>query len=212
MDKYKETFETWNKIANLYQDKFMDLSLYDETYDFFCNILKDNQINIFEIGCGPGNITKHLLSKKPNLKITAIDIAPKMIELAKANNPTASFKVMDTRKLDEIDEKFDAIMCGFCLPYLSETDSSKLLYDVNKLLTKDGVFYLSFINGAPSKSGYISGSTGDRTYFYYHTLEYIKNQLFKNHFKILKSFEVKYPKADDFEIHTIIIGEKIGSI
>lgn len=209
MDKYKETFETWNKIANLYQDKFMDLDLYNETYDFFCTILKENQLNIFEIGCGPGNITKYLLSKKTNLKITGIDIAPKMVELAKSNNPSANFKVMDTRNLDKVNEKFDAIMCGFCLPYLSETDSSKLLYDSNKLLTQDGVLYLSFIEGSPTKSGFISGSTGDRTYFYYHTLKEIRNQLFKNHFEILKSFEVKYPKGNDFEIHTILIAKKI---
>ena len=209
MDKYKETFETWNKIADIYQDKFMDLNLYDETYDFFCNILNENQITIFEIGCGPGNITKYLLSKNNTLKITGIDIAPKMIELAKSNNPSANFKVMDTRKLDEVNEKFDAIMCGFCLPYLSKTDSSKLLYDAAKILAKDGILYLSFVQGSSSKSGYISGSTGHRTYFYYHSIGDIKKQLLKNHFEIVKSFEVKYPKAAEIEIHNIIIAKKI---
>ncbi|WP_236010765.1 hypothetical protein [Flavobacterium chungangense] len=39
MDRYKETFETWNKIAKLYEDKFMNLNIYDETYDFFCSFL-----------------------------------------------------------------------------------------------------------------------------------------------------------------------------
>ncbi|WP_029273658.1 class I SAM-dependent methyltransferase [Flavobacterium sp. KJJ] len=209
MDPYKETFETWNKIASLYEDKFMTLSLYNETYDFFLETLKQNQLNIFEIGCGPGNITKYLLSKNPDLKIKGIDIAPKMVELAKINNPSASFEIMDTRKLDEVNEKFDAVMCGFCLPYLSEEDASKLIYDANTLLTTKGILYISFIEGKPSQSGFISGSTGDRTYFYYHTLEYIKNQLFKNHFEIVKSFEVQYPKADDVEIHTIIMAKKI---
>jgi 2-polyprenyl-3-methyl-5-hydroxy-6-metoxy-1,4-benzoquinol methylase len=209
MDKYQETFETWNKIANLYEDKFMNLNLYDETYDFFCNILKQEQINIFEIGCGPGNITKYLLSKNSDLKIKGIDIAPKMVELAKLNNPSASFEIMDTRKLDEINEKFDAIMCGFCLPYLSEEDASKLIYDAKTLLTTKGILYISFIEGKPSQSGFISGSTGDRTYFYYHLLIDVENQLLKNHFEIIKAFEVKYPKADDVEIHTIIIAQKI---
>ncbi|KOP39913.1 MULTISPECIES: class I SAM-dependent methyltransferase [unclassified Flavobacterium] len=210
MDKYQETFETWNKIANLYQDKFMNLSLYDETYDFFCNILKQEQINIFEIGCGPGNITKYLLSKNPNLKITGIDIAPKMIELAKANNPSANFEVMDTRELSSLNQKFDAIMCGFCLPYLSEKDCSQLIIDSEKILSNNGILYLSFVQGKSSESGFISGSTGDRTYFYYHTLEDVRNQLFESNFEILKIFEVNYPKADNVEIHTIIIAKKIG--
>lgn len=37
MDRYKETFDTWNKVASLYQEKFMDMSFYDETYDFICS-------------------------------------------------------------------------------------------------------------------------------------------------------------------------------
>lgn len=210
MDKYQETFETWNKIANLYEDKFMNLSLYNDTYDFFYNTLTQEQINVFEIGCGPGNITKYLLSKKTSLKITGIDIAPKMIELAKANNPSVNFEVMDTRELSSLDQKFDAIMCGFCLPYLSKEDCSKLIIDSAKILLNNGILYLSFVAGNPSQSGFISGSTGDRTYFYYHTLEDIKNQLFINNFEIIKLFEVKYPKGENVEIHTIIIAKKNG--
>ncbi|MEL1253463.1 class I SAM-dependent methyltransferase [Flavobacterium sp. DGU38] len=206
MNKYKETFETWNKIANLYEDKFMNLSIYNETYDFFCGLLKDQQ-KVFEIGCGPGNITKYLLSKRPDLKITGIDIAPKMIELAKINNPSADFKIMDTRKLNELNEKFDAIMCGFCLPYLSESDCSKLIKDSAQILTKNGILYLSFVQGDSSKSGFISGSSGDRTYFYYHTLEDLKTSLLENNFDVIKLFDVSYPKTDDVEIHTILIAK-----
>ncbi|TDO95651.1 class I SAM-dependent methyltransferase [Flavobacterium sp. 245] len=209
MDKYQETFKTWNKIANLYEDKFMNLSLYDETYDFFCNTLKQEQINLFEIGCGPGNITKYLLSKNPNLKITGIDIAPKMIELARANNPSANFEVQDTRELSSLNKKFDAIMCGFCLPYLSDEDCSQLIVDSEKILYNNGVLYLSFVQGKPSESGFISGSTGDRTYFYYHTLEDITNQLLMKNFEVIKLFNVNYPKAEDIEIHSIIIAKKI---
>ncbi|GGF02667.1 class I SAM-dependent methyltransferase [Flavobacterium limi] len=184
----------------------MNLSIYDETYDFFCSLLKDHQ-KVFEIGCGPGNITKYLLSKRPDLKITGIDIAPKMIELAQKNNPTADFKIMDTRKLNELNVKFDSIMCGFCLPYLSESDCSKLIRDAAQILTQNGILYLSFVEGESSKSGFISGSSGDRTYFYYHTLENLKTTLIQNNFKIIKLFEVNYPKCEDAEIHTILIAK-----
>ena len=89
MDNYQETFETWNKLASLYQDKFMDLELYNESYDAFCNSIAKENANILEIGCGPGNITKYLLLKRPNYQIYGIDVAPNMIELARQNNPTA---------------------------------------------------------------------------------------------------------------------------
>jgi tRNA G46 methylase TrmB len=66
MDIYKETAATWNKIALLYQGRFMQLDIYNETYDFFCNSISKNAPAILEIGCGPGNITKYLLSKRPD--------------------------------------------------------------------------------------------------------------------------------------------------
>ena len=47
MDKYKETFETWNKVASLYQDKFMDLDIYNHTYDFICSSLDKSNSKIF---------------------------------------------------------------------------------------------------------------------------------------------------------------------
>ena len=116
MDRYKETFETWNKIAALYQDKFMDLDLYNDTYDYICSSLDKANPKILEIGCGPGNITKYLLSKRPDFDVFGIDIAPNMIELAKMNNPTASFAIMDCRQIDELETKYEGIVCGFCYP------------------------------------------------------------------------------------------------
>lgn len=83
VDIYNETFETWNKVAQLYQDKFMDLNLYNTTYDYVCNAIIKNKAKILEVGCGPGNITKYLLSKRPDFDILGIDILPNMIELAK---------------------------------------------------------------------------------------------------------------------------------
>jgi trans-aconitate methyltransferase len=151
MKRNKETFETWNKIALLYQNKFMDFELYNETYDFICNSIIKEKAKILEIGCGPGNITKYLLSKRPDFNIYGIDIAPNMIELAKKNNPTADFKVMDSRQISEIKTKFDGIICGFCLPYLSQIESSKLIYDSYNLLTDNGLIYISFVEGDPKK-------------------------------------------------------------
>ncbi len=118
MDRYKETFETWNKIASIYQDRFMDLDLYNDTYDYICNSVTKPNAKLLEIGCGPGNITKYLLTQRPDFDILGIDIAPNMIELAKKNNPSANFVVMDSRQINSLDKKYDGIIVGFCLPYL----------------------------------------------------------------------------------------------
>jgi ubiquinone/menaquinone biosynthesis C-methylase UbiE len=94
-NRYIETFNTWNKIATLYQNKFMDLDLYNETYDFICALLNKPNSKILEIGCGPGNITKYLLSKQPSFDIFGIDIAPNMIELAKRYSDEGAPKLLN---------------------------------------------------------------------------------------------------------------------
>jgi ubiquinone/menaquinone biosynthesis C-methylase UbiE len=209
MDKYLETFETWNKVAKLYEDKFMDLDLYNDTYDQFCELLSKKKSTILEIGCGPGNITKYLLAKRPDFEILGTDISPNMIELAKINCPNAKFEVIDSRKIENIKNKFDAIVCGFCLPYLSELDVEKFLIDCENLLNENGIIYLSFVEGEKDNSGYIKGSTGDRTYFYYHNLENLTNQLKLKNFEKQNLIRKSYKKNDKTEeLHTVIIAEK----
>ncbi|CAN5571191.1 class I SAM-dependent methyltransferase [soil metagenome] len=210
MDKYKITFETWNKIASLYQDKFMHLDLYDDTYDKFCSLLEKSNSILFEIGCGPGNITKYLLSKRLDFKIDAIDVAPNMIELAKENNPSATFEIMDCREIDKINKTFDGIVCGFCLPYLSKEDCCKLIKDCSTLLNVDGVIYLSAIEGDYSKSGFELGSSGDKSYVYYHQEEYLQYEFNKNNFDIVEVYRKKYSKSS--APHLIMIAKKIKNV
>lgn len=209
MDRDKETFDTWNKIASLYQDKFMYLDLYNSTYDFICNSVNKVNAKILEIGCGPGNITKYLLSKRPDFDIFGIDVSRNMIELAKINNPNASFAIMDCRKIDELETKYAGIVCGFCLPYLSEADSKKLISDSYHLLEDDGLFYLSFVEGDPIKSGYQVGSSGDRSYFYFHDLEILRTQLIDNGLREIAITKLDYKRSESLkEQHTIITAKK----
>jgi 2-polyprenyl-3-methyl-5-hydroxy-6-metoxy-1,4-benzoquinol methylase len=209
MDRYTETFDTWNKLAALYQDRFMDLDLYNETYDFVCNTITRRNAKLLEIGCGPGNITKYLLSARPDFDIFGIDIAPNMIELAKKNNPSASFAVMDSRHIDEIKTTFDGIVCGFCLPYLSHTDSPKFITDCYHLLDEDGLLYISFVEGDPGKSDFQIASSGYRSYFYFYNVDDLTTQLAEHNFDDFTIFKVEYKKNEtDIDIHTILTARK----
>jgi cyclopropane fatty-acyl-phospholipid synthase-like methyltransferase len=209
MDTYKETAETWNEIAQLYQDTFMHLDLYDGSYDLFCQGIEKSNANILEIGCGPGNISKYLISKQPNYSILGIDVAPNMIALAQKNNPTAIFKVMDCRKINELPKTYDGIIAGFCLPYLSPEDACKLISDSYNLLNQNGLIYISFVEGDPSKSGFQTGSGGHRSYFYFHQLNQLEKQLIDCHFHEIEVLRVAYKKSElEEEFHTILLAKK----
>ena len=192
MDKYEETFATWNKMASMYQEKFMELEIYNESYDYFLNSLKYNQKHLLEIGCGPGNIARYLLKKQPDLDILGIDIAPNMIELAAKNNPKASFQVMDGRAISQLDQKFDGIVGGFCLPYFSSREAETLIADAAGLLKDKGVIYLSFVDGDPKNSEFKTNMNGDRVYIYYHRAETLLKLLAENGFDLLKFYQIHY--------------------
>ncbi len=209
MNKYKTTIKTWDKIASLYQDKFMDLDLYNDTYDVFCHQVSKPNAEILEIGCGPGNITKYLVTNRPDFKVIATDVAPSMIALAKENNPTVDFEVRDCREIDKINYKYDGIICGFCIPYISKEDCSKLIKDSRQLLAKDGILYLSTIEGDYSASGYEYGSTGDKTYVYYYPESFFEKELLKNNFELLELININYPKTKDtYQTHMIILAKR----
>lgn len=210
MNKYQETFNTWNSIAKRYEDAFFDLDLYNDTYNFFLDNLPGKKSKVLDVGCGPGNITKYLLDKNPNLTIKGIDISKNMIDLAKTNNKTVEFEIMDIRNLYQLKETFDGIICGFCMPYLSKEDCSKFISGCNHLLNDNGILYLSFVEGDYEKSGFISGSTGDRVYFYNHNLKNLKIQLETYNFDTPVIYQKQYTKSDDSsETHSILITRKV---
>ena len=208
-DRYKTTFKTWNKVASLYQEKFMDIDLYDDSYELFCGLFDKPNPQILEIGCGPGNITRFLLAKWPELKIKAIDVAPSMIELARKNNPKAEFEVMDCRDIYKLNDKFDGIICGFCMPYLSKQDCAKMIADCQQLLKDNGIVYFSTIEGNYKDSGFETGSSGDQTYVYYYSKEFLIETLGKNNFKMENLTTKNYQKnSEESEVHLIAIAKK----
>jgi 2-polyprenyl-3-methyl-5-hydroxy-6-metoxy-1,4-benzoquinol methylase len=209
MDKYQITFNTWNKVASLYQEKFMDVDLYNDSYDKFCKEIKEVNPSILEVGCGPGNISKYLLKQRPDFRIKAIDVAHNMLQLAKKNNPTVQFEEMDGREIHRLKEKFDGIMVGFCLPYLSKEDAVKLIQDSFQLLNDNGLLYFSFIEGDYENSGYETGSSGDKAFVYYHQEAYLKNVLQQQQFEVFEILHKDYPKGDtEIQTHCILIAKK----
>ncbi len=209
MDKYTITFNTWDKLADAYQEKFMHLDLYNDTYDLFCKLVEKQNAKVLEIGCGPGNITKYILGKRPDLIIEGMDMAPNMLKLAKENNPTATFKVMDCRNIDTLTEKYDAILCGFCLPYLSKEDCEKFIKDCAYLLNAKGILYFSAIEGDYRKSAYETSSNGEHSMFvYYHQEDYLTDYLKKNNFKVVDLSKKLYPKNNESSVHIIFTAIK----
>jgi 2-polyprenyl-3-methyl-5-hydroxy-6-metoxy-1,4-benzoquinol methylase len=205
MDKTKIAVDIFNKLASAYQDKFMDVSLYHDTFDIFCNNIKKKNVEILELACGPGNITQYLLSKRPDFKLLGTDLAPNMIELAKINNPSAQFQLLDSRDIRKLNKTYDAIMCGFILPYLSKEDAIQLIKDAAFILNSDGAIYISTMEDDYSKSGFKKGSTGDEIYMHFHQADYLTEALIEAGFTIIDVQRKTYPAADNSTVVDLIL-------
>lgn len=205
MDKSQKAVKLFDKHANLYQDKFMYFDLYNDTFDFFCDAIEKRHATILELACGPGNITKHLLEKRPDFQILGTDLAPRMIELAQSNNSSASFQLLDCRNFLQLNKTFDGIVCGFGLPYLSKEDATQLIKDASACLNSEGVLYLSTMEDDYEKSGFKKGSTGDEIFIHYHQEDYLSEALTQNGFKIIALQRKKFPEQNGTETTDLIL-------
>ncbi len=205
----QETLQSWSKLATLYADVFMDLELYQPSYDKLLERLKDHS-TVLELGSGPGVISKYLQIKRNDLDILGTDVSPEMVEEMQRLVPEIQTGVLDARNVDQLTELFDCIVSGFVIPYLSQDEVIEFLNDSTERLTNNGFIYISFVPGTFEKSGVITGSTGDRMWFNYYPMDWISNQLDQAGFTMLDSFKFAYPKGDDIEQHVALIAQKKG--
>jgi 2-polyprenyl-3-methyl-5-hydroxy-6-metoxy-1,4-benzoquinol methylase len=128
-----------------------------------------------------------------------------MIELAKSNNPTAHFQLMDCRAIANLSKKFDAILCGFGLPYLSKEEAIQFIKDAKQKLNKNGILYINTMEDDNTKSGFKAGSTGEEMYMNYHEAVYLTNALEENDFKIIHLDRKLYTHNQEETTDLIII-------
>lgn len=203
------TNQVFSDGAEKYAEKFMNFDAYHHSFDQFLELIQTDAPKILDAACGPGNIAKYLLTKKPKIKLTGIDLAPKMIELARVHNPNGNFEL---KNLLEFDGVYDAIICGFGLPYLTKEEAIQFIQKAASSLSKDGVLYISTMEDEYEKSSLQAPSSGEGSslFIHYHEAEYLKETMHS------AGFEISFEAREEYE-HTkemtftdlILIGRKI---
>jgi len=194
MENFDVSVRLFDEFAEEYAIRFENVSGYIDQLKHFCNQVKSDKPAILELACGPGNVTSFLKNTFPESRILAIDLAPKMIEIAQKVLPEVDFRVMDVRAISEIQEKFDAVMCSFCLPFLSKADAAKLIGDCANRLVSGGVLYVSTMEGDETRAGYetTSFSGNSEIYFNYHRQPDLEGVFATN------GFEIRQVKLQDY--------------
>ena len=101
--------------------------------------------SILDVGCGRGFLLKKLSEKsEPGTKFFGIDISPKLVEIAKSNNPEATLEIGDAEKMRFADATFDFVFMTEALEHMQ--DFSKSLSEVMRVLKPGGIFIVTIPN------------------------------------------------------------------
>ncbi len=171
----------------------MDLPQYEECCREFCDLLRPNRPRVLDVACGPGNLARYLVRQRPDLDLLGIDLAPRMVELAREAVPSARFAVHDCRRLADLHETFDGIVCAFGLPYLSPEEAAAFLDAAAHVLEPDGGLFLSTMLGRSEDGGFEPCSTGDRLYVTYYDEEKVLRMVRGAGFTVVKRWRMASP-------------------
>ena len=145
MDETQTTIHSYNQNAKAYADKFMCHEPYTKQAKAFAELLRSG-VSVLDIGCGPGNVAKQLLSAK-SLQITGIDLSDEMVKLASANVPSGRFYCQDIRQAEYVTGSFDAVVLSFSIVNLKDAQADELLRKAISWTKKNGYLFVSFMAG-----------------------------------------------------------------
>lgn len=139
MDNKKLVQETYNQIADLYTDRYFDISSDTDLVDRFLKQLPA-QAKILDIGCGPGNFTQYLVSK--GFQVEGIDIAAEMLRIARTHLPQVTFTQGDLSALPYPDQSFDAVFSAYSLIHVAQADMAQTIIGLQRILTSKGLVFV----------------------------------------------------------------------
>lgn len=77
----------------------------------------DGEERIVDLACGTGQLERRLLDRWPKLKITGVDVSPKMLGQAAVKRLSAHWLAADVTALPLADGLFDAVVCVSAFHY-----------------------------------------------------------------------------------------------
>ena len=103
----------------------------------------DGPRRLLEIACGTGRVTVRLLEALPAAEVTATDINPDMLVVARlrVGDSAVRWEQADAERLPYAENSFDAVVCQFGLMFVP--DKALALREAYRVLRPGGRLYLS---------------------------------------------------------------------
>ncbi|MGF1669485.1 MAG: class I SAM-dependent methyltransferase [Balneolaceae bacterium] len=127
--------ETWNRSADSYIGNAAKLTTHA------VNLLLEearltNESRALEVGCGPGYIAKMMADS--GARVTGVDLAPRMIEVASRLYPDIEFKEANAEQLPFDTDTFDVVLINFAIHHFARP--VKACAEIRRVLKPGGRF------------------------------------------------------------------------
>lgn len=183
----------WNFWANKYDKLWVQKYSLKPTRSYILKAITElkeiNNMDVLDLGCGPGQLINEMSQKFKSFQITGIDFSDKMLEISKLKNPAAKHIQMNVSELNQLDARFNVIICTHSLPYYKEPE--KVFKELHRLLKDDGRIFMGFASGNNLYDKFILGfvklTTGPANYPSDIKFKQLVSQYFEiEHLKVIK--------------------------
>jgi len=134
----ENTRATYDNIAKDWHDDHQGDDWWVEEMEKFTRLLKPGGL-ILDGGCAGGTKAKFLLAK--GFQVVGIDASQNMIEIAKKENPTGRFEVLELENVETLAETFDGILLQAVLLHFSKKDVLEVLKKIVAKVAPGGYIY-----------------------------------------------------------------------
>lgn len=134
----KDVIDTYNDTAEAYAKSRIGTEDRAQL-DKFKSMLGANA-KVLDVGCAAGRDTRIL--KDMGLDVTGSDLAEKLLEIARRENPDIAFVLADMRKLPFPDKAFDAVWCSAVLHHVHKDEMVGTLAEFLRVLVPGGILYV----------------------------------------------------------------------
>lgn len=152
-----------------YQQSWMDFSR--GLLEMQSSLPKNRKVNVIDGACGPGLLTKKFLDL--NFKVTANDISPKLVAMAKRNLPQAAV----TRKLsfDKITGSPQGIWLVNFWHLVPLDQEESLLQKLSQSVSAKGYLFFDFLAGGQSSQQWQEFDWREKTYLRFEKISFLSD-------------------------------------
>lgn len=130
----------YNTIAENWHRNYAYITWWIPGADHFIKLLP-SAARVLDLGCGSGENSKYLIDH--GLRVTGVDFAEQMIEIARREISDGDFRVLDVYRLDQLDEQFDGIFAQAVLLHIPKSDILHILRLMHDRIRPGGYCYVA---------------------------------------------------------------------